>query len=186
MIYNQIKNPIKNDWFSETNLNLQELGLSHYSIEDIKNFKKEKFKNIVKDACKDAAFKDLTKEIETRNLTKIKNIKYEELKMQTYLKCKELTIKQKKVIFKARTGMLPVGFNFGGKNLCSLCELSDDTEKHLLDCVVIKMNCPDLMENIDTVYNDVYSSSIDKVSKIAKLLSSALRAREILKNNMNT
>ena len=94
--------------------------------------------------------------------------------MQTYLKCKELTIKQKKVIFKARTGMLPVGFNFGGKNLCSLCELSDDTEKHLIECVVLKMNCSDLMEISDTAYSDVYSSSIDKVSKIAKLLSSAL------------
>ena len=103
------------------------MGLSHYSIQDIKKFKKGKFKIIVKNACEDIAFKELVKDIETRNLKKLKNIKYSKLEMQKYLDCKELTIKQKKIIFKARTGMLPVSFNYGRKKSCILCELSDDT-----------------------------------------------------------
>ena len=125
---------------------------------------------------------NLTNEIKTKNLKKLKNIKYQKLEMQKYLQCKELTTKQKKIIFKARTGMLPVSFNFGGKDPCKLCDLSDDTDRHLLDCVVIKMCCPSVMENADTVYNHIYSSNIDDMKKVSKLLLSALRTRELLEN----
>ena len=104
--------------------------------------------------------------------------------MQKYLDWKELTIKQKKIIFKARTGMLPVSFNYGGKKSCIFCELSDDTDRHLIECVVLKMSCPIIMENTDAIYDDIFSSNMAKVSKIAKVLSSALRTREVLKNDM--
>ena len=113
----------------------------------------------------------------------MKNLKYTKLEMQTYLTCGELTITQKKVIFNARTGMLPVEFNFGKKVPCFGCGQSDDTDRHLLECAVLKMACPDLMENTASVYNDVFSSDMTKVQKVANLLKSALRAREILRND---
>ena len=79
--------------------------------------------------------------------------------------------------------MLPVGFNFGQTIPCWLCEVSDDTDRHLLECVVIKMSSPTIIENRTTVFDDIYSTDISKVSKVSKLLTSALRIRKILKNS---
>ena len=90
---------------------------------------------------------------------------------------------EKKIIFCARTGMLPVGYNFGQKIPCFACEMSEDTDRHLLQCVVLKMACPDLMENSESVYEDIFEMDMVKVAKVSKLLKSALRAREILKTN---
>ena len=65
--------------------------------------------------------------------------------------------------------MLPVEFNFGKKVPCFGCGQSDDTDRHLLECAVLKMACPDLMENTESVYNDVFSSDMTKVQKVANL-----------------
>ena len=65
--------------------------------------------------------------------------------MQKYLECRELSIKQKKLIFKARTGMLPVGFNYGKKIPCPLCQMNDDTDLHLIKCPITKFYCPDTL-----------------------------------------
>ena len=70
-------------------------------------------KKLVKSACEDVAFKELKDEIQIRNLKKLKNIKYNKFEIQEYLNSKNLTTTEKKIIFNARTGMLPVGFNFG-------------------------------------------------------------------------
>ena len=79
--------------------------------------------------------------------------------------------------------MLPVGYNFGNKIPCFACEMSEDTDRHLLKCVVLKMSCPDLIENTEYVYDDIFGMDMTKVAKVSTLLKSALRAREILKNN---
>ena len=81
--------------------------------------------------------------------------------------------------------MLIVGFNFGQKIPCFACETSDDTNRHLLECAVLKMACPDLMENTESIFNDIFSANIKKVAKVSKLIRSALRARSILKNSDN-
>ena len=78
--------------------------------------------------------------------------------------------------------MLPVGFNYGKKNTCPLCKISNDTDIHLINCPILKMSCTDLIENIDIKFEDIYSTEVDKLSKISKLLSSALRTRDELLN----
>ena len=47
---------------------------------------------------------------------------------------------------------------------------------------MIKLRCPDIIENTDIVLENIYSSDMEKVTKIAKLLRSALRTRELIKN----
>ena len=79
--------------------------------------------------------------------------------------------------------MLPVGFNYGQKIPCFACEVSDDTDRHLLKCVVLKMSCPDLMENTEYLYEDIFGMDMIKVSKVSKLLKLAIRTKDILKNN---
>ena len=72
---------------------------------------------------------------------------------------------------------------FGQKIPCLACDMAEDTDRHFLKCVVLKMACPDLMENTDSVYDDILGMDMMKVAKVSALLRSALRAREILKNN---
>ena len=82
MFYVQVQKLIKNDWFSVVKENLSELGLDCYS-------------------CQDVAFRELKNKTKEKNLTKIKNIKYDNFEMKSYLLTNEIT------------RMLLVGFNFG-------------------------------------------------------------------------
>ena len=66
-------------------------------------------------------------------MSKLKNIKYEKLEMQTYLKSQKISLIKKRVLFKARTRMLNVQNNFGKKSQCPLCKLNDNDQSHLID-----------------------------------------------------
>ena len=110
-------------------------------------------------------------------------MEYAGFEMQKYLESKDLTTTQKKIIFNARTGILPVGYNFGQKIPCFACEMAEDTDRHLLKYVFLKMTCPDLMENTEFLYDDIFGMNMLKVAKVSSLLRSALRAREIMKSN---
>ena len=98
----------------------------------------------------------------------------------------DLTIKQKQIIFKARTGMLPVGFNFGKKIPCFACEMDDDTDSHLLNCFVLKLLSPEMLENSNVSIEDVYSTDMKKVLKCSKMLLLAIRMRKLVKENNET
>ena len=101
MFYDQVQKPIKNYWFSVVKENLSELGLDRYSPNDIKIMKKYKFKNLVRSSYQDVVFRELKNKTKEKNLTKIKNIKYDNFEMKSYLLTNEIT------------RMLLVGFNFG-------------------------------------------------------------------------
>jgi hypothetical protein len=45
------------------------------------------------------------------------------------------------------------------------------------------MACPDLIENTEAQFDDIFSADMSKVAKVSKLLRSAIRAREIIKND---
>ena len=110
-------------------------------------------------SCQDVAFRELKNKTKEKNLTKIKNIKYDNFEMKSYLLTNEIT-SLKKIVFRAQTGMLPVGFNFGQKIPCFACETSDDTDRHRLEFAVLKMACPNLMENTESIFNDIFSANI--------------------------
>ena len=114
-------------------------------------------------------------------MSKLKSIHYDKLKMQDYLKSQKIKLKMKRILFKARTRMLNVGENFGKKGPCPLCNLKEDTQSHLLDCIIVKMECPEIVENKENCsYADIFCNSIEKMNNIAKLLHQAMRTREKL------
>ena len=49
-----------------------------------------------------------------------------------------MSTKTKIMLFKARNRMLKVSKNYGSKKNCPLCKISEDTQKHLIECVIIK------------------------------------------------
>ena len=89
---------------------------------------KNLFKKFVKNSCKEKALKFLLQEKES--LSKLENNSYCKLEMQNYLKDKIITIRQKKLLFRLRTRMVKVGYNFGRKILCPLCGIHSDDKKH--------------------------------------------------------
>ena len=76
--------------------------------------------------------------------------------------------------------MLNVKWNFGDKSMCPLCNVKEDQQEHLLECILIKVRCPKLMENRNQCkYSDIYSSDIKKENNVSELLLEATRSREI-------
>ena len=111
------------------------------------------------------------------------NLKYSELNIQKYLTTNIIKSKRKIVIFKARTRMLNVTDNYGQKIHCPLCKIGQDDQKHLIECIVLKIACPEILNNIDTKYEDLYSNNLEKQNEIGKLLEIAMRKRTEILNN---
>ena len=85
--------------------------------------------------------------------------------MQTYLKSQKISLIKKRVLFKARTRIINVPNNFGKKSQCPLCmtvsPLNDNDQSHLIDCIIIKLACPEILENKSNCsYEDIFSNDL--------------------------
>ena len=63
-----------------------------------------------------------------------------------------------------------------------MCQMEDDKENHLLECILIKMPNPEIIENSETSFEDVFSTDMAKVFKISRLLIQSMRTRDIFRN----
>ena len=176
----QEENPLKSDWVNSVKEDLKFLNLDHYLLNDIKNMKKSKLKAIVKSSIKKKAFEYLLKEKDKKS--KMKQLTYKKLEMQEYIKSNKMSFKNKKILFKLRTRMIPVGYNFGRKVKCPLCHVGPDNQEHLLSCIIIKISCPEIMKNSNSKYSDIFSENIQKMDKVASLIEKALRKRDEIIN----
>ena len=116
-------------------------------------------------------------------MSKVKSLQYKKLQMQPYLSSNSISLKKKIILFKARTRMLNVKWNFGEKILCPICKIGEDKQEHLLDCILIKLRSPTLVENKNKCqYSDIYSSNLTKLNNVAECLLQAIRIRELYMN----
>ena len=173
----QKRNPVKNDWSEEVKNDLKIMGLNHYSEEEIKGMKKKKWKEIVKNAIKSAAFEYLKSGAESKS--KSENLKYNDLKLQEYLKFNQISKTRKMLLFKLRSRMVKVNHNFGKKTLCKICNLGPDDQQHLRQCVFMKLKCPEILTSTEE-YSDIFGENIQKMDNISKLFEKILRAREVM------
>ena len=112
--------------------------------------------------------------------SKLKNFKYYQLTIQSYLTSNKISTRSKKYLFRFRTRITNVGFNFGNKVLCPLCKLENYEQKHLFKCIKIKINCELLYRSIKEKYEDIFDMNIKKLVKMASLCESVLKTREKL------
>ena len=124
------------------------------------------------------AFQHLINEKE--NLSKLRNLHYSELKLQSYLSCCDTTIRQKKLLYQFKNRMFKCADNMGDKlTKCSWCNIAPAQQQHYFECDVIKALCPELRENKDNVvYEDVFSDSEEKETNVARLLEKIVRVME--------
>ena len=135
-------NFLKDDWSAQVFEDLQVLEI-HLTLEQIKNSSREQFKKLIDQLIHKAAFKYLLEN--QKKSSKVLHIRYEELKMQTYLQSKLVNQYSAKFIFNLRSRMLDVAKNYPNKTKSKICPVckdpnSEDTQEHIL-------NCPSLFTN---------------------------------------
>ena len=128
----QLKKPVRNDWVLTVKDDLEMLDIK-LSFEDIGKESKESFSKLVKERVRSLAFSEFMEE--KNQLSKLKDLSYNELKMQNYLSAKNVNTDTAKNIFKYRTRMTFLKGNFRTQfvnNLqCYECEIAEDSQQHL-------------------------------------------------------
>ena len=172
----QCENPSKGDWWFDAKKDLLDLHLE-MSLEEIKRMSKNSFKTKVKLAIEREALKFLIERKSDKS--KLKDLCYEELKMQEYLKSSSLQIGEKKLLFQLRTRMLDVKENFKHAypdHVCPLCGSENDSQQHLLDCVTISEDASSMIDP-NVKYSDLFSNDVSKQAQITRLFRSQLKKR---------
>ena len=171
----QVGNPSRGDWCLVVQDDLKSLDLGEYDFERIATLSKEGWKKEVKEKCFFMALKQLNSE----KKSKLKHLVHNNLKMQEYLTCEEIGIRNKKLLFLLRSRMVKVGDNMT-KEQCKLC-LASDTQRHLIEtCHPLNAASEQLRSNHGMVYEDIFSDEVPKLKNIADLFRIALQTREYL------
>ena len=172
MIFNFFKaqwnNPVRGDWTETVKTDLEDFSIS-INLEDIKKQSKEVFKKKVKAKAQEYSLNILLEKKETHS--KMSNLQYFELKLQTYFHQEGLSIKQIQDVFRFRTRMIQVRENYKGQRgpyLCPLCNDYPDNQIHLFQCKKLNEKREE-NEIVDNLYTqDVTVENARKVSKILK------------------
>ena len=163
----QWHNPSKGDWTEQVKDDLIEFNIPQ-DFQHIQSKSKESFKKIVRIKSEDIALEKLLY-MKGRH-TKMQNISYSELTLQTYLLREDLTIEQKRMLFKFRTRMTEYGENFRAgreKVICPLCALHRDSQDMGPSCPVLRRDI-----NIAGNYSDLYNNnvSLETVADMEKVM----------------
>jgi len=178
----QWQNPVKNDWTLTVRQDLADFGMSA-DPENIRKFSKNTFKGQVKGKAKEYAFFKLMSQKSMHS--KMNNLSYSELQLQSYFTLPELSITEMRSIFLFRVRMNQFADNFRGvlsiSRLCPMCNSHTDTQNLLGKC---KSITEQYKGSIQPELNNIYSERI--VISSAKRLIEVLRFREktIQENNI--
>ena len=184
----QLEKPTQKDWASQILEDLVVLEIN-LELEDIEEMKKDKFKNIVKEAVRKKAFSYLIKMKNDRKSDNAKGkiLEYENFCMPDYL-CpteEDITIEERKHLFKCRVDDLNVKGNQRWKHQdisCLSCKKQEDeTQCHLLFC-------KDLIGKNSLVtyipdYKELYYGDINEQIYVSRLLKENLRLRDMSQGN---
>ena len=170
--------PTKGDWISGVKDILEKCDIG-YSEEEIKSMSMLKFKRVVKEKIQ---LKVMAHLIALQN----KHSKSENLhldgEMQPYLTSPNLTLTDKKFLFKMRSKMLRIKSNFSSiyKNdlSCSICldKQTEENEIHLLCCPIVKQD----QEIENEIQNVKYEDAFSNISKQKRAVRVFRRIMEII------
>ena len=115
---------------------------------------------------------------EKETKSKLNSIQYKNLQIQEYLVSGKFNLRKKKLLFKIRTRMLNTADNFGLKVPCRLCQLDTDSISHVLQCVLVKLQVPQILINSDISLDDAFKINLDRMETLASVFEKAWRKRE--------
>ena len=142
-------------------------------------FSKNEFKRIINKKCKNAAFNFLLKE--KSNKKKGKQFKYDEFKIQNYLRSDSgICSQDAKRIFSLRSHSLDVAENYSKKyilNECiKKCDQAHDSQFHLYMCPRLQQQNI-ISDNNIIEYEQIYSSNVKNQLHIMKMIYAAYEQR---------
>ena len=177
----QLISPAKNDLATTFKNDLEKCGITLTMIE-ISKMKKSKFRKIVNSQIRELAKEHLV------NL-KMKHSKLENIsdcyRMEKYLTSSCISTDEKQTLFKFRTRMIEVKSNFKyqfSQDLkCYFC-LNEDTQSHVLSCREITKD----IDISEVKYEHIFSDSLNKQEKVAKVLNKIMKQRNMKIRLMST
>ena len=137
----QKENPSPGDWCQLITADFETIG-EHMEDDHIANMPVNKYKNLIKNKIRKAAFNNL--QDMKRGHSKVKNNNYENLdKPQPYLISKLFTNDECSILFALRSKTIRgIRENFkhmySDNTLCPICERTSDTQQHVLECKVLQ------------------------------------------------
>ena len=108
----QAEHPVRGDWVEQVKKDMNEIELD-ISMEVIKRFTKEAFKQKVSKAVNKAAFQYLCSE--KKRMSKVMYVPHDNFKLQEYFHPSLLDIKEVKMLFMIQSRMVDVQINFRNK-----------------------------------------------------------------------
>jgi hypothetical protein len=176
----QKNSPSKGDFVTIVEKDLKSLNLTYEQVTS-SQISKIQLKKLLRQYATNAAFKELTKKLEKH--TKVKDIKYERLEMQQYLKSENLTSEETHVLAAVRSKCVRnVKMNFrkmykDNVNCpleCNKVSPEIDDQNHILTCTVLNP-----VVQHETVLGDVFEEGVEQETS-AKVFSILIRQRKRL------
>ena len=160
--------PTRGDWTEQIKQDMEDFEIPT-SFEPIQAKSKEAFKRSIKIKAKRYALNKLLGKAATHS--KMKNLHYNELKIQNYFLDEKVKTEEMKMIFRYRTRMERFGENFrGGKEqvICPLCQNHLDNQDLAFQCSAIKKDLK-VTGNMEEIYKEKISyDTINALTKISK------------------
>ena len=115
-----------------------------------------------------------------RKHSKMENLNYSELKLQSYLKSDESSIQQKKMLFKHRVRMEQYGENYrGGKDRvpCPLCNLHLDNQEMAFQCSEVRKHIQ-VEGSLEDIFKEhIRVKTIQTIQQITEFRKQRLESR---------
>ena len=164
--------PIKDDWSEQVKQDLIDLRIPE-NFKMIQSKSKDSFGRLVKKRGKEFAFQEFIQKKAAH--TKLDNLYYRELSLQSYLRCQNITVTQAKILLKFRTRMARYGNNYRGTSsdtdLCELCQTHRDAQDEIYICEFNKKHV-----TLNGTYQDLFNSEVKL--EIVKILEEVYKKRE--------
>ena len=151
----QWHNPSPGDWTEQIKLDLKDLEIP-CDFKFIQSKSKYSFKRLVKARANVYALKLLQNKQSTHS--KMKNLAYDTLKMQSYFLHQSINPKVMRLIFRYRTKMENFSENYRGSNgpkLCPLCNVHIDSQELSFSCNEIKNEF-----TITVLYSEIFEEDL--------------------------
>ena len=180
-VYEKQKNePTKEDWFQFLKKDFTFIE-EDMNEEDIKSYSKEEYKKKVKILVKKAALKYLLNQKEGHK--KIKDITFNEYKIQPYLNSNMFNNEERKLLYSLRSRCHPAKLNFRKMNKNNLfCSLGCN---ELEDQIHIFEKCNKLkLDNKSPPYENIFMGINEQKKVITDMIQIEKKRKELLGNNL--
>ena len=180
----QLNDSKAGDFCNLVSQDMNELGI-HMNEDHREHTTIKVYKDLVRSKVFQAAFTFLLDQQQTHS--KIRNIKYKQLELQTYLHSPIFSRKEVELLFRLRSRTVP-GIKTDFSELykpdlsCPVCGLHPDTLPALLTCPVLKAELLTTADYSQIQHDDIFSSDILKQNAVTKIYIQLLEKREKILN----